>query len=136
MAVTTAPGGVFVLLVAVRQRLHVALFQPVEHRVGVGIVDPFADLVVHHVLEREMLGRRRATEQQQKNGGCPYSWRNRDYPYIALACTTSACPAHLNGSEPPSSASAAAILSITSSTLTPRFSISAPRGVPRTWPVA
>src|SRR5256885_2068798 len=90
LALALAPGRVFLPLVAVGQRFRVQLAQPIEHRIGVRIVDRFADLAVHHFLEAEMLGRRRAAaDERQKNRDSPYFPENRDCPYF---CRSSIAP--------------------------------------------
>src|SRR5207237_722778 len=84
-ALALAAGGVFRLLMAVRQRFRVQLAQPIEDRVGVRIVDRLADLAIHHFLEVEMLGRRGAAEQRQEKSDCPDFAENRGCPYFAAS---------------------------------------------------
>jgi hypothetical protein len=85
-------------------------------------------------VEHDRLIEQRARERLARHLGCA----GGDVPglaqefQMALACTTSVCASHLNGSEPPTLASASATFSTTSSSLTPRLSNNAARGVPRT----
>src|SRR5437868_10655179 len=88
LAVALTPRRVFLLLVAVGQRSRVQLAQPIEHRIGVRIVDRFADLAVHHFLEVEVLGRRGAAEQRQENRDSPCFAENRECPYFAASCAS------------------------------------------------
>src|SRR5581483_5624462 len=110
LAAAVAADGVVLLQVAVRQRLAVELAQLVLYGRGAAPRD----------------------HQRHKWGRTPFTWAFQ----MALACTTRVCASHLKGSEPPTRVRASASFSTTSSSLTPRFSKSAPRGVPRTCPVA
>src|SRR5947207_6450982 len=75
LAFLIPPGGIDELGIAIRQLLRIELLQAVVDRIGVAIVDRFADLAIHHALEVVALGAGPAgagrDERYQDEGGGP-----------------------------------------------------------------